>query len=72
MNSTFQPSFAQNEPEQLQQLRTFINNWDGDGGNIVLITHYSIRTAITDAVPSSGEIVITDKKFNVLSTIATD
>ena len=72
LNSTFQSSFAQNEPEQLQQLRTFINNWYGDGGNLVLITHYSIITAITDAVPSSGEIVITDKKFNVLSTIATD
>ena len=72
LNSTFQPSFAKNEPKQLKRLRTFINNWDGDGGNLVLITHYSIITAITDAVPSSGEIVITDKKFNVLSTIPTD
>ena len=72
LNSTFQSSFAKNEPKQLKQLRTFVNNWDGDGGNLVLITHYSIITAITDAVPSSGEIVITDKKFNVLSTIPTD
>ena len=72
LNSTFQSSFAKNEPKQLKQLQTFVNNWDGDGGNLVLITHYSIITAITDAVPSSGEIVITDKKFNVLSTIPTD
>ena len=72
LNSTFQSSFAKNEPKQLKQLRTFINNWDGNGGNLVLITHYSIITAITNAVPSSGEIVITDKKFNVLSTINTD
>ena len=72
LNSTFQSSFAKNEPKQLKQLRTFINDWDGDGGNLVLITHYSIITAITNVVPSSGEIVITDKKFNVLSTIATD
>ena len=72
LNSTFQSSFAKNEPKQLKQLRTFVNNWDGDGGNLVLITHYSIITAITNAVPSSGEIVITDKKFNVLSTIPTD
>ena len=72
LNSTFQSSFAKNEPKQLKQLRTFVNNWDGDGGNLVLITHYSIITAITDAIPSSGEIVITDKKFNVLSTIPTD
>ena len=72
LNSTFQSSFAKNEPKQLKQLKTFVNNWDGDGGNLVLITHYSIITAITNAVPSSGEIVITDKKFNVLSTIPTD
>ena len=72
LNSTFQSSFAKNEPKQLKQLQTFVNNWDGDGGNLVLITHYSIITAITNAVPSSGEIIITDKKFNVLSTIATD
>ena len=72
LNSTFQSSFAKNEPKQLKQLQTFVNNWDGDGGNLVLITHYSIITAITDAVPSSGEIVITDKEFNVLSTIPTD
>ena len=72
LNSTFQSSFAKNEPKQLKHLQTFVNNWDGDGGNLVLITHYSIITAITNAVPSSGEIIITDKKFNVLSTIATD
>ena len=72
LNSTFQSSFAKNEPKQLKQLQTFVNNWDGDGGNLILITHYSIITAITNAVPSSGEIVITDKKFNVLSTIPTD
>ena len=72
LNSTFQSAFAKNEPEQLKQLQTFVNDWDGDGGNLVLITHYSIITAITNAVPSSGEIVITDKKFNVLSTILTD
>ena len=72
LNSTFQSSFAKNEPKQLKQLRTFVNNWDGDGGNLVLITHFSIITAITNAVPSSGEIIITDKKFNVLSTIPTD
>ena len=72
LNSTFQSSFAKNEPKQLKQLQTFVNNWDGDGGNLVLITHYSIITAITNVVPSSGEIIITDKKFNVLSTIPTD
>jgi len=30
LNSTFQSSFAKNEPKQLKQLQTFVNNWDGD------------------------------------------
>ena len=38
----------------------------------VLVTHYSIITAITNAVPSSGEIVITDKDFEVIATIETN
>ena len=49
-----------------------MKKWNGKGKNLVLITHYSIITAITNAVPSSGEIVITDKDFKVLGTIQTD
>ena len=46
--------------------------WEGKGGNLVLVTHYSIIIALTNAVPSSGEIVITDKNFEVLGTIQTN
>ena len=49
-----------------------MKKWNGKGKNLVLITHYSIITSITTAVPSSGEIVITDKNFKVLGTIQTD
>ena len=45
--------------------------WNGKGKNLVLITHYSIITAVTTAVPSSGEMVITDKNFKVLGVIQT-
>ena len=49
-----------------------MEKWDSNSKNLVLITHYSIITAVTNAVPSSGEIVITDKNFKVLGTIQTD
>jgi len=49
-----------------------VRKWNGSGKNLVLITHYSIITAVTNAVPSSGEIVIADKNFKVLGTIQTD
>ena len=72
LNSTFQSPYNKNEPKQLKELYNFVKKWDGDGKNLVLVTHYSIITAITTAVPSSGEIIIADKNFKVISTIATD
>ena len=72
LNSTFQSPFDKNEAKQLKKLYSFTKDWKGNGKNLVLITHYSIITAVTNAVPNSGEIVITDKKFNVLATIQTD
>ena len=72
LNSTFQSQYNKNEPKQLKELYNFVKKWDGDGKNLVLITHYSIITAVTNAVPSSGEIIIADKDFKVISTIATD
>ena len=72
LNSTFQSPYNKNEGKQLKELYEFIKKWDGKGKNLVLITHYSIITAVTNAVPSSGEIVIADKNFKVLVTIQTD
>ena len=72
LNSTFQSPYNKNEPKQLKELYNFVKKWDGNGKNLVLVTHYSIITAVTNAVPSSGEIVITDKNFDVLGTIQTD
>ena len=72
LNSTFQSPYNKNEPQQLKELYNFVKKWDGKGKNLVFVTHYSIITAITNAVPSSGEIVITDKNFEVLGTIQTD
>ena len=72
LNSTFQSPYNKNEGKQLKELYNFVKKWDGKGKNLILITHYSIITAVTTAVPSSGEIVIADKDFKVLGTIQTD
>ena len=69
LNSTFQSPYNKNESKQLKELYEFINQWEGDGKNLVLVTHYSIITAVTNAVPNSGEIVITNRDFEVLGTI---
>ena len=72
LNSTFQSPYDKNEGKQLNELYDYVNKWDGKNKNLVLVTHYSIITAVTNAVPSSGEIVITNKDFDVLGTIKTD
>ena len=72
LNSTFQSPYNNNERKQLKELYNYIKKWNGNGKNLVLITHYSIITAVTNAVPSSGEIVVADKNFKVLGTIPTD
>ena len=72
LNSTFQSPYNKNEGKQLKELYNYVKKWNGNGKNLVLITHYSIITAVTNAVPSSGEIVIADKNFKVLGTIQTN
>tara|TARA_Y100001958_G_C21182615_1_gene512206 strand:- start:335 stop:889 length:555 start_codon:yes stop_codon:yes gene_type:complete len=72
LNSTFQPRFAINEQKQLTEIKNYVKNWNNNNGNLIFITHYSIITALTNAIPRSGDIVIVDKKFNVLGTISTN
>ena len=71
LNSTFSPPFDKNEKRQIKELKSFVKNWDGQGKNLVLVTHYVVILAMTGEAPSSGEMIITDKNFNVLSTINT-
>ncbi len=69
LNSTFQKPFDKNEAKQVIEIKKYIKKWNSKGKNLVLVTHYSIITAISDAVPSEGELVVIDKSFKVLKTI---
>ena len=71
LNSTFQIKFSGNSKKQAEALKNFVKKWDGKG-NIIFVTHYVIILKHTDYAPSSGELVITDKSLNVLSTLRTD
>ena len=71
LNSTFSPPYDKNEKKQIRELRNFVKKWNGQGGNLILVTHYVVILAMTGQASSSGELVITDKNFNVLSTIST-
>ncbi len=71
LNSTFQYPFNKNEEKQLKDIKRYIKNWEGNGKNLIMITHYSIITKLTNSTPSSGEIIVTDKNLNILERIPT-
>ena len=71
LNSTYTPPYDQNEKQQIKDLKNYVNKWKGKGGNLVFVTHYVIILAMTGETARSGELVITDKNFKVLSTIKT-
>ncbi|MDC1095861.1 histidine phosphatase family protein [Pelagibacteraceae bacterium] len=71
LNSVFQTPFIENEEKQIKEIRRYVRNWKPRGKNLVMITHYSIITKLTNSTPSSGEIVVVDKYFNILERIST-
>ena len=71
LNSTFSAPYDKNEKKQINELKNFVKKWNGKGGNLILVTHYVVILAMTGQASSSGELIIVDKNFNVLSTINT-
>ena len=72
LNSIFSSPYNKNESRQIKEIEKYLMNWKGEGKNLILVTHYSVITAITNAAPSSGEIIISDKNLNVIGTIKTN
>ena len=68
LNSFFSAKFAQNKNSQMKKLKRFIRNWDGKK-NIILVTHYVVISESLNYASSSGEIVVSGKKLNVIDTI---
>ena len=68
LNSFYDEKFAENETKQIKDLKNYIKNWNSDK-NLVLITHFVVISSILNTGSSSGEIIISDKKFNIIGSI---
>ena len=66
LNSFFSTKFAGNKNKQINDLKKYINEWSGYD-NLVLVTHYVTIQEVLNITSSSGEIIISDKNFNVLA-----
>ena len=70
LNSFYEARFADNKSKQLDDLQKYINQWDGKK-NLVFVTHFVVISSVLNKGSSSGEILITDRNFNLLATIET-
>ena len=70
LNSFYDKKFASNEKKQISDLKNYIKNWKSSE-NLVLVTHFVVISSLLDIGASSGEIIITDKNFNIIGSIET-
>ena len=68
LNSFYDERFAMNRSKQLKNLKVFINKWNSDS-NLVIVTHYVVISALLNRGTSSGEMIVTDKKLNIIGNI---
>ena len=68
LNSFYDERFSKNKDKQILDFQKFIKNWDYSG-NLALVTHYVVISEILDLATSSGEIVITNKNLEILSSL---
>ena len=68
LNSFYEARYAKNKIKQIKDLKKYINNWESDS-NLIIVTHYIVISALLNTTTSSGEMVITDKKLNILGNL---
>ena len=68
LNSFYEARYAKNKFKQIKDLKKYINNWESDS-NLIIVTHYVVISALLNTTTSSGEMVITDKKLNILGNL---
>ena len=68
LNSFYSSKFAKNKNKQIDALNNYINKFKSNK-NLVFITHYVLISEVLNYAASSGEIVVSDRNFNIIGTI---
>ena len=68
LNSFYSENFRKNQDSQIKDLKKFIEKWDGNK-NLVFVTHYVVILEMLNYAPSSGEIVISNKSLELISSL---
>ena len=65
LNSFFSQKFTQNKNKQIKELKKYVKEWNGEN-NLIFVTHYVVISEVLNLSALSGEIIVSDKNFNVL------
>ena len=68
LNSFYSTKYAKNKNKQIELLNDYVKKFKSNK-NLILITHYVLISEVLNYSPSSGEIVVSDKNFNIIGTL---
>jgi phosphohistidine phosphatase SixA len=68
LNSFYSSKFEKNKKKQINSLNDYIIKFKSNK-NLILVTHYVLISEVLNYGPSSGEIVVSDKNFNMIGSI---
>ena len=71
LNSFYSSKFAKNKDKQIDALNNYLLEFKSTK-NLILVTHYVLISEVLNYGSSSGEIVVSDKNFNIIGTIKID
>ena len=71
LNSFYSSKFSKNKDKQVKAFNNYIKDL-GNKKNLILVTHYVFISEVLNYGSSSGEIVVSDKNFNIIGNIEID
>ena len=71
LNSFYSSKFSKNKSKQIIAFNDYIKNLESKK-NLILVTHYVFISGVLNYSPLSGEMVVSDKKFNIIGSVEID
>ena len=68
LNSFYSFKYAKNKEKQIEMLNDYVKKFKSNQ-KLIFVTHYVLISEVLDYAPSSGEIVVSDKNFNMIGNI---
>ena len=68
LNSFYSSKYAKNKEKQIEMLNDYVKKIKSDQ-NLIFVTHFVLISEVFNYAPSSGEIVVSDKNFNMIGSV---